>query len=435
MDIEDDILIQKYEMLLYNKASMYFDMDEFETIIIYYMSEERFADALEALIHAELCHPDDTELALHRVRIMMNLENYDKAFELLVDLEDKMDDLFEISLYKGHIYAMNDDIENAVAAFKLAVERSPGPGCEIVHDIPEILIEMNYFDEALIFLHKFIDSGDTNAKIFFNAGFCYEQLSKFDESEKYYEKSLDENPFDEKTWIMLGAMYLGSGNFDKALEAFEFALSINNNATIALLCKTATLIQSGDYSNAIENITKIMSHNSDDAGFLCTLGEYYEKKQDFEKAEQIYMEIIGQKNDSDMSYWGLSKLLYAQGDIENAIQVIDKAIEIDPDNEEYLYFRGQCFISLSKDKNMLSDILQSMYIIKETNAEKIEDAEFMNKYKKAVFFYNVGIMEDCCKYLLESLLINSEGLEMFFNLFPKAKDNAYLINYLGKYLK
>jgi hypothetical protein len=59
----------------------------------------------------------------------------------------------------------------------------------------------------------------------------------------------------------------------------------------------------------------------------------------------------------------------------------------------------------------------------------------MNKHKKAVFFYNVGDIEECCKYLLESVIINSEGLELFFNLFPKAKDDAFIINYFGKYLK
>jgi tetratricopeptide (TPR) repeat protein len=435
MDIEDDILIQKYETLLYNKESIYFDSEEFGIIITYYMSEERYADALEALIHAELCHPEDVELSLHKVRIMMHLDNFDRAFELLSILEDKAYDLFEINLYKGHIYTMNDDIENAIKEFELAIEKNPELDDEELQYIPEILMDHKYFDEAIVFLHKFIDAGNADAKMFFNIGYCYEQISNIQEAEKYYEKSLDEDPFNEKTWIILGSLYLNALNLDKALEAFEFALSINNNDDIASLCKIATLITSGEYDKAINCIMDVLSKSPDDANALYRLGECYEKKQNPEEAKHCYTKAIRQETDFDMSYWGLSRILYAQGDIETAIQVIDKAIEIEPDNEDYLYFRGQCFISLSSDKNMLETILQNLSVIKDSDLEKDEDSVFMNKHKKAVFFYNVGNMEECCKYLLESLLINSKGLEIFFNLFPKAKDDAYIINYFGKYLK
>jgi tetratricopeptide (TPR) repeat protein len=435
MDIEDDILIQKYETLLYNKESIYFDTEEFEVIISHYMSEERYADALEALIHAELCHPDDIDLSLHKVRIMMFLDNFDRAFELLLNLEDRACDLAEIHLYKGHIYTLNDDIKKAVREFERVFEKNFELDSEELQNIPEILISQKYFKEALIFLHELIAAGKANAKTFFNAGYCYDQISNTQEAEKYYEKSLDEDPFNEKTWIILGALHLNSNRIDKALDAFEFALSINNNDHIALLCKTAALIKSGEYSKAIECIMEILIKSPNDANAWCNLGECYEEKQSPEEARQCYTEAIREEPDFVPSYWSLSKLLYSQGDIETAIQVIDKAIEMEPDNDEFLYFRGQCFISLSCDKTTLETILHNPYIIKELNSEKFQDAEFLNKHKKAVFFYNVGNIEECCRYLLESIMINSEGLELFFNLFPNAKDDAYIINYFGKYLK
>jgi tetratricopeptide (TPR) repeat protein len=435
MDIEDDILIRKYETLLYNKESIYFDTEEFGTIITYYMSEERYADALEALIHAELCHPDDVELALHKIRIMMNLDNFDRAFELLQLLEKKAHDLFEIHVYKGHIYTLNDEIENAVKEFELAFEKSPGPDEEELQYIPEILIEQKYFNEALTFLHKFIDSGKANAHILFKAGFCYEQISNIQEAEKYYEKSLDEDPFNERTWVILGTLHLNSNNLEKAMDAFEFALSINNNDYIASFCKIVTLIQSSEYDKAVDCIMDTLSKLPGDVNVMCALGECYENKQALAEAEDCYTKAISQEVSLDMPYWGLSRILYAQGDIESAIQVINKAIELEPDNEDYLYFRGQCFVSLYNDKNVLETILQSLPAIKDATAEKSEDSEFINKHKKAVFFYNIRNMEECCKYLLESIMIDSKGLEMFFDIFPKAKDDAYIINYFGKYLK
>jgi tetratricopeptide (TPR) repeat protein len=435
MDIEDDILIQKYETLLYNKESIYFDADEFETIIIHYMSEERFADALEALIHGELCHPDDVELALHKIRIMIQLDNYDRAFELLTALERKGHNLFEINLYKGHIHTLNNEIDDAVKEFELAFEKRPGLDEEELQYIPEILIDQKYFNEALIFLHKFIDSGNTNAKIFLETGHCYEQIDMYTEAEKYYEKSIDEDPFNEKTWVILGSMHLCADELDKAMEAFEFALSINNNDHIASFCKIATLIKANEVEKAIECILEALLKLPGNADALASLGECYEKKQDTEEAEFYYTEAISQGADTDLPYWGLSKILYLQGDIEMAIKVIDKAIALEPDNENYLYFRGQCFMKLSNNIDTLKSILHNISAIKESNSEESDDSDFMNMHKKAVFFYNVRDMEQCCKYLLDSILIDSKGLEMFFDLFPKAKDDAYIINYLGKHLK
>jgi tetratricopeptide (TPR) repeat protein len=435
MDIEDDILIQKYEELLYNKASIYFDACEFETIIIHYMSEERYADALEALIYAELCHPDNIELALHKIRIMMNLDNPDRAFELLTVLEKKANDLFEVNLYKGHIHTLSDEIDDAVREFELAFEKSPGLDEEELQYIPEILIDQKYFDEALVFLYKFIDSGNTNAKIFFETGYCYEQIDKYQEAEEYYEKSLDEDPFNEKTWVILGSMYLNSNEFDKALEAFEFALSINNSDYIASFCKIATLIKSNSFNKAIDCILELLMQSPENADILSRLGECYEKTQDTENAELCYTQAIAQGTEIDMPYWGLSKILYLQNDIATAIQVIDKAIALEPDNENYLYFRGQCFMRLCNNNDMLEPILENLSVMRELNSGKSDDSDFINMHKKAVFFYNIGDMEQCCKYLLESILIDSKGLEMFFDIFPKAKDDAFIINYFGKYLK
>jgi tetratricopeptide (TPR) repeat protein len=399
------------------------------------MMKERFADALEALIHAELCHPDDTDLALYKIRIMMNLDNFDRAFELALALENKAYDSSEIHVYKGHIYTMNDDIENAVKEFKIAFEKNTSLESEELYYIPDILMEQKYFNEALIFLHKFIDLGDANAKILFDTGFCYEQISNVEEAEKYYEKALDEDPFNEKAWVTLGALYLNSSkNIDKALEAFKYAHSINNSEHVAMLCKLVSAIKTGNYDKTFNCIMRIMPRMSDNSpNVSCHIGEHDDFDPKFDEIEQDDMEFINQIIDFESPYWGMSKLLYVGGDFESAIKYIDKAIETDPDNENYLYFRGQCIISLSNNKDILANILQNSDMIKDS--EKLEDAEFMNKYKQAVFFYNIRNMEDCCKYLLEAILINSEGLEMFFNLFPKAKENAYIINYFGKYLK
>jgi tetratricopeptide (TPR) repeat protein len=437
-NIEDDILIQKYETLLYNKESIYFDLDEFEIIILHYISAERFADALEAIIHAELCYPEDVEIALHKIYIMMQLDNFERAFELLTILEEKEPDLFEINLYKGHIYSIDDDLENALREFELAFEKSPSIDIEGLQYVPEILIRRQHFEEALVFLHKFIDSDNADAQIFFNAGYCYGQTGNIEEAEKYYEKSLDEDPFNEKTWVVLGSLYLDSNNLNKALEAFEFALSINKDNHLAAFCKIATYIKSNNRIKALNCMFETLLKTTDDTFASYSIDESHIKEEDFDESDScddLDTEETDQEPDTNTSYWDYSKMLYAQGNIKSAIKIIDKAIKLEPDNEDYLYFRGQCFIRLYQEQNMMSTMLQKLSETEESSSDELENSEFMNLHKKAVFFYNVGDMEECCKYLLESIAIDRKGLDMFYELFPKAIHDAYIINYFGKHLK
>ncbi|MDR1594183.1 MAG: tetratricopeptide repeat protein [Prevotellaceae bacterium] len=435
MDMEDDILIQKYETSLYNRELIYLDSDEFEVIIDHYMQKDRYADALEASIHAELCHPDDVSLSLCKIRAMMSLDNYDRAFELLEYLEKNHNDIYELNLYKGQIYAIGGEVDNAVREFEIVCNKNPSLDVETQVYISDVLIEQRYYEEALSFLLKFVELGTVDARIYFNTGYCYEQIPNVKKAEKYYEKSLDEDPFNEKTWIILGALHLNTFNIDKALEAFEFALSINNNSHIAALCKTATLIKSGDYNKAIDCIMDILANAPGNVDALCSLGECYEMQDDFDEAEECYTQAIYNEKNSDVPYWGLSRVLYAQGDVEMAIQIIDKAIALDPNNEEYLFFRGQCFVSLSRNMEKLNNVLRNPNIIRATKSWLHKIPGYMNKYKKAVFLYSAGNVEDCCTYLLDAVLMHSECLVWFFNLFPEAKKNAYLVNYFGKYLK
>jgi tetratricopeptide (TPR) repeat protein len=435
MDLEELFLLKKYEMLVYNKESIYFDIEEFETIIVHYISEEQYADAMEALVHAELCHPEINEFTLHKVKIMMCLENFDRAFQLLYGLEEKLPGFYEVNLCRGYVYLESDNLPCAIDEFEIAFEKSGPEFAEEFYYVPETLISQDHFDEALPFLFKFIDSGNANAKIYYQTGLCYDGLSNFEEAEKYYEISLDEDPFSEKTWIAMGTLCMNINKIDKALDAYDFALSINKNNYFASFCKSTVLLQIGEYDKAIACIVGMLEKKPNDANMLYSLGGCYEKGENLEEAGNCYIKAIEQEPGFALPYWGFSKILYAQNDIEGAIKSIDKALEFEPDNDEYLYFRGQCFISLMSDKEMLDSILQNLNLSNEYEVEKYDGSDFMNKYKKAVFFYQVGDIEQCCKYLLESVKMNNAGLNMFFNLIPKAKEDAFIINYLGKHFK
>jgi len=428
MDIEESTLVQKYETLLYAKKSIYFDVAEFDIIVSHYIYEGQYLDALEVLVHAKDCHPDNRELEYYKVKIFIALEEYEKAINLIEELEPILPNSFELNILRGQVHLiLYGDIDKAVEQFKIALANITSIDND-AYDIPDFLIEYGYYEDALYFLEIYINKFTADAVLLYQTAHCYDKLEQFDKSEQYYEKSLDEDPFDEKTWIALGILNLSKNNLQKALDSFEFALSINENNYVAALCRINTFIQTNEYDNAMEAIKELLYKMPDDANTMYCLGACYEKTQNVAKAEESYLKSIENDPEFAQPYWGLAKIMLLQNNVEGAIKLLDKALENDPDNDEYLFLRGQSIILLSADalSNFIS--IQNMEIADSND-------EFINKYKKAIFFYSIGNMEQCCKYLIESIKQKKEGLEMFFKVYPEAKNDAYVINYLGKYIK
>jgi tetratricopeptide (TPR) repeat protein len=219
------------------------------------------------------------------------------------------------------------------------------------------------------------------------------------------------------------------------MEAYDFALSINKDNPFASLCKTTALIKSGNIEKAMECILDVLNTSPGDADFLCSLGECYESEYNLEEDEDCYIQAIENGTTIGNPYWKLAKIRYAENDFEGAVRTIDKALEFEPDDEKYTLFRGKCLIRLILNHAFLNDSLEHLNIEMNYQSDKSDDSEFMNNYRKAVFFYNMREMEQCCKYLLESIRIDSNGLDMFFELIPDAKEDAFIINYMGKYFK
>ncbi|MDR1896449.1 MAG: tetratricopeptide repeat protein [Prevotellaceae bacterium] len=448
MDIEESVLIQKYEMLLYNKESIYFDITEFEIIVTHYVYEEKYIDALEALVHAELCHPEQTELGILRVKLLICMEEYEKATDLIGKLEEQLPDFYELNICQGQIYLEYSDINKAVAQFKTALKKyndlmlepnfDEEEDSELeseleseVYNIPDYLIEHEYYKEALFFLHQFIDKGVTNAGIFYLTACCYENMQDLEKAELYYEKSLDEDPFDEKTWVNLGILCMNNNKLHKSLEAFEFAITINENNYSAILCKANVFIKLGKYAEAIETMLYLTNQFPENANISYCFGVCYEHMGDTREAEKYYLRAIELDPQMALSYCGLAKIMYNRKNFETAISLLSTAMEAEPYNEECIYFRGLCLINLINNKDAFDSIVNNLEIIKKY---PLND-DFINIHKKAVFFYNAGDLERACNYLLESMALNNNALDMFFNVLPLAKNDAYIINYIGKYLK
>ncbi|MDR2465821.1 MAG: tetratricopeptide repeat protein [Prevotellaceae bacterium] len=440
--MDEENLIQKYEVLLYNGESMYFDFDEFEIIVSHYINENRYFDALEAQIHAKLCHPENRKLDILKVEIFIYLEEYEKASELIVEIENQTD-VYDVNVYKGQLYLILDNPDKAMAQFEIAMKKCFREDEDFdfdsrIYDIPEFLIDEGYYKEALVFMHELIDAGKADAELFCQTAYCYERISEPEQAELYYEKALDENPFDEKIWISLGIFHSGNSDHLKALHAFDFALSINEKNISAAIGKSNTLIMLKEIDAAMKWTTEMLETKPNDPDLLFNLGKCHVEKNNTSKAEECFTEAI--RNDPELAsaYCEMAKIACGRHDYQTAVKLLEEAWNIEPGNREFTHLKGLCMIAMVSDLATLSPMLEGMKKVEHYSSDLFENGIktfFEDKYKNAVACYHLGLIEECCKSLFEAGQIFIYALDMFFRCVPEAKNDAYIINYFGKNMK
>jgi tetratricopeptide (TPR) repeat protein len=76
---EEEELIRRFEENLKRNSADFFDIDAYETIIDYYLDNNKFKKALSAVNQAIETYPYSTELMTVKAQILSNLELYEEA--------------------------------------------------------------------------------------------------------------------------------------------------------------------------------------------------------------------------------------------------------------------------------------------------------------------------------------------------------------------
>ena len=84
MDDESSDTVKRYELFLSGKATGYFDVEELENIVEYYLRRGRTKESAKALDLGMQLHPNSTALNTKRAKIFLATGDDKKAFRILI---------------------------------------------------------------------------------------------------------------------------------------------------------------------------------------------------------------------------------------------------------------------------------------------------------------------------------------------------------------
>ncbi len=120
----------------------------------------------------------------------------------------------------------------------------------------------------------------------------------------------------------------------KAIEQFDRAIALRDSYLPAHFQVVLALEQQGKFSEAIDKLERMREAYPQDADILYELGSLYFGTNDLTKAEEAFGTITSLIPNHSNAHFGLALVHRQQGDIDKAIQELEKVLELNPGNAD-----------------------------------------------------------------------------------------------------
>lgn len=313
--------------------------------------------------------------------IYLKYKEFDKALDAYQRIID-MDSLnVQTQYHIGNVFRVKGDIEKAREAYfkALSLKSDYSPAIrelallyrneqkwqEVIdiyendqYDVdpsekfPRMLVgEAHYylknFDEAREIILPMLEDNDAPKEL-------YELIARVEFESKNYKQAkihlnylLDKDEKNKIAWLFLGFTYLDTGKADSAAIIYEKALKIYPNDHSLLGFYGSTLQQLGQYDAAISPLKESLKLNPDNINAISSLAVVYETLKQFEKCDSLYEDGLERFPDNPLLLNNFSYSL-CERDIRliEALEMVKKALDIDPENGAYLDTIGWIYYKL-----------------------------------------------------------------------------------------
>ena len=199
----------------------------------------------------------------------------------------------------------------------------------------------NIIDEVIEVLKEYIKKDKNNTKALTLLGRAYYSTYRYNKkAEKLFKKVLLINPNDDKTLYYTAINYIynfrGNEKYNEALKLIKKAIELNENDSAYWHLLGDINYENENYYAAIEYAEKAVKLNKSyvvhDSNYmeyyLTVIGESYFKLGKYDKAIEVFKEIIKlpRHDQSDFMYLGLS--YFEKKEYDKAIENYEKVLEI-----------------------------------------------------------------------------------------------------------
>lgn len=398
-------LAKKFEEMIENNDEFYFDSEELEDIIIYYLELGDISYAELAVNFGLKLHPNSIEIKTKKLEVLLELEDYNQAKLLIEELKassmENTDFLVCCAKYYSNLGNPKKAIEYCEKALKLEEEEN------FLHNF--IADEcVNLGDPFLALKHyKLALKADPNDDYALeNAMVCFNDLKKYDDGIAFLNEYLDDFPFSETAWFEYGQFHFNRKNYEEAIKGFDYLLAINSSSVGVYANKAACYEALGNFSKAISVYEEMLELEYTKAFTYYKIGLCYKEMKQPVNALSSFQKSLIEDPQFYLAMMEQSYIYEEMGGMKEALHFAKEATALNENNLDYQKRLAFLYIDSGRFE-------ESLYCLK-----KLVDNEpnrFYNWYAYAEVMMLLGEYEDAVTTLLNATKIHKRA-ELYYQL-------------------
>lgn len=448
---EDDSneIVKRYEAFLSNRGvSGYFDVEEMESIVDYYLRKGRTRESSKALEFGFRLHPNSTALMSKRAKIYIATGEIQKAFNILESLGDQGD--YEITLLKiDALIRLEREKEGHLLCEKLIETESD--------DIDNVCLDIAYIFLAqfdIMSAYKYLRIGEAfnplNDELLFELAFCQEHNDEIEQAIATYNKIIRSDPYAAEAWFNLGQIYFTKQDFQQALTAYDYARVIRPEDSLSCLQKAHTHFQLQQYPEALEEYFAYEEMTAENWQTFLFVGECYERMENYKDAIIYYQKSLEENEDNFEALTGIAICMLEQELFPDSIPYLERAIKLNDQAPDAWVYLAEALTGIEDTAGALMAYLKSINL--DANQPDtlmaianifMEQAEFelaLKYYQEAlqcdehhelenihlfmaVAYHHTGDFIASQESLKKAMSENLDALKLFLELCPEITNN------------
>lgn len=333
----DDVrqLVLDFERMDRQGGSQYFDVEELETIIDFYL-ETADGEGLERSVRfGEVLFPKSNEIKLRRVHLLCFKERYQEAYNLLKELERLEPDDTDVLYALGVVHSALEHPRKAIQYYMKAAEDGYETGI-IYSNIGDEYVKMCQYANARNYFRKAISVNPDDEHSLFELANCYEDENLIDKWVHFFSHFVHEYPYSKTGWFCLGEAYMVMLEYEKAIDCYQYALTIDDNYYYAYMQLASCHLAMGNHQDAIATLHDAVDHTDDKAFVYFHMAEIFKELNNLVTANIYYRKAL-QEDPCYAEVWHALALSYSmQQEYFAAIDAAKQAVKIEPESPVFI---------------------------------------------------------------------------------------------------
>lgn len=452
-------LVRRFENMVARDESYFFDTDEFEALIDYYLERSKIKQAGHVLKYAKNMYPESTLFLLREAQVLASSGKLSKAIPRLKNLLRFEPQNEEILLNLAHMYSQLHQHKEAIGYLEEAMKYAD----EELKDELWIELALEYenldqWDKAIETLKSAIKVNPENEMALYEIAYCYDMAERQEDSISFFESFIDDEPYSFPAWYNLGNLHMKLEQYEEALHAYDYCLVIQEDFTPAYLNKANALVKLEQYKKAILVYNELLLHEPAQASTLCCIGECYERLGELEQADEFYAKALELEQEYADAWVGHGVVADLRGDTAVALPLFTRALGIEPHNVDYRLLYAAALkkaeqweaaraeyeiISTAEPDNTdlwldysdllmrIDDALGAIAMI-DASLENVNDTYDL-RYRSVAYLYRSGKQKEAYAQLEQLLSESFENSQSLLEYLPELASDPHVILLLELY--